>query len=115
MPDADADVLDRLLDHLRASTVAQVVSAERLQALTSVVEKVHDDLTQRNTLEKARQKQAESLWAKAGSKPALMLYAAVVYVVLAAAGVDPGPLIRALVGTDHHAHVPEIPVVEEGE
>lgn len=107
MPTDADDVLEKLLTHLRASTAAQVVTAERLEALTTATNRIHDDLAQRNTLEQARAEQAASLWAKAGSKPALTLYAAVIYVVMAAAGVDPGPLIRAIVGTDHVSHVHE--------
>jgi len=105
MPDADADILDKLLDHLRASTEAQVVNAERIENLTTIVTQVHQDLDRRNAVEEARAQSSATLWARAGSKPALVLYAAVVYVVLAAAGVDPGPLIRAIAGTDHIAHV----------
>jgi len=116
MPDADTDILDRLLDHLRASTEAQVVGAERLEALTTVVSQVHQDLDRRNAIEAARVKSNATLWAKAGSRPALMLYAAVLYVIMAAAGVDPGPLIRAIVGTDHITHVHEaVPDGAEGE
>ena len=107
MAGGDSDILDRLLDHLRASTEAQAVNAERLESLSAVVAQVHRDLDRRNAVEVARIASNATLWAKAGSKPMLIVYSAVIYVVLAALGVDPGPLIRAVVGTDHVAHTHE--------
>lgn len=105
MTHADTDVIDRLLEHLSASTEAQVVNGERLQALSDTVARVHEDLDRRNVIEAERLAQSATLWARLASRPAMLVYVSILYVIMAAVGVDPGPLIRALAGSDQAVEV----------
>ena len=70
--------------------------AERLESLSLASSRVHDDLSARNALEERRSTHSHRVWTAMGSRPALVAYAAVLYVLMAALGIDPGPLIRAM-------------------
>jgi len=103
MPETPApDALDRLLAALTASAAATALVESRLSGVEASVQAVQAELAKRNAIEEARARQSGALREKvveaASSRPAMALWVTLAYALASLMGLDPGPVLRGLVG-----------------
>ena len=108
----EADAVRReLFATLRGVVEANEAVRSALATNTAAVSRMVEEAERRNSLEEARQKiEAEQEQAKgralnrlldwSNSKPALIVYAALAWMLSGAMGLDSGPLIRGLLGVN---------------